>query len=102
MLNLLQAPNPFGGQGSTLNGRTAGPSSSESKSKQDDKKPAHDWGGAGHTLQSAPPRKPIGTGQVGAGGASVPALRRKQRSPSPEEEHDWGVDDDEVIDIDSD
>ncbi|KAI0031816.1 UFD1-domain-containing protein [Vararia minispora EC-137] len=97
-------PSAFSGSGSTLNGRSNGATVLKGKATQDDNGSAHDWGSGGQTLSAQPTlRRPFGNGVVGAGGASVPNLRRKQRSPSPEDdENDWGVDDDEVIDVDSD
>ncbi|VDC06562.1 unnamed protein product [Peniophora sp. CBMAI 1063] len=101
-------PVPFAGSGNSLTGRSNSSSASKGKAKENDKSPAasHNWGTSGHSLGAAPtaPRRPMGNGAVGAGGASVPALRRKAREPSPEEEEevDWGVDDDEIIEIDSD
>ncbi|KAI0064591.1 ubiquitin fusion degradation protein I [Artomyces pyxidatus] len=102
----------FSGSGNSLTGRSTGFSSSaKGKEKENDKSAAEakDWG-QGQSLggrTSNPARtRPIGTGEVGAGGASVPRLPQRagkaarQRSPSPEE--DWGVDDDDVIEIDSD
>ncbi|KAF8212136.1 ubiquitin fusion degradation protein I [Mycena galopus ATCC 62051] len=99
----------FNGSGNTLNGRTAGSSSAKGKEKA----PAQDtssssssaaWAGTGHSLGSTP----RDLGPVGAGGARIPRIpqrtnpnekqKQKQRSPSP----DWGVDDDDVIMIDSD
>lgn len=84
-----------------------GPSASQGKGKERalDKaaEPTTNWG-SGHSLGSKSAR--TSSGQVGAGGASVPVLPQRksanaaaQRSPSP----DWGVDDeDDVIVIDSD
>ncbi|KAF7338219.1 Ubiquitin fusion degradation protein 1 [Mycena venus] len=99
----------FSGAGNTLNGRTTG-----SSAKGKEKAPAQDtssssssaaWVGTGHSLGGAIPRE---LGPVGAGGARIPRIpqrsnsakeeKAKARSPSP----DWGVDDDDVIMIDSD
>ncbi|EIM89844.1 ubiquitin fusion degradation protein I [Stereum hirsutum FP-91666 SS1] len=109
-----QSPPSFAGSGNTLSGRpSSGPQSKgKGKAKEEDnaKQQQATWGqGQGQTLgarSSAPPARNIGNGQVGAGGAAVPRLpqrssqKKKERSPSPE--MDWGVDDDEPIDIDSD
>ncbi|CAA7271622.1 unnamed protein product [Cyclocybe aegerita] len=100
---------PFSGSGNTLSGRsTTAASSSTDKGKVKASESTsstsnHNWGASGQTLGS---QRPIPQdGPVGAGGARVPQpLRRdntkskKERSPSP----DWGVDDDDVIMIDSD
>jgi len=77
------------------------------KSKAQDGADGKDWGGGQKLGRGA--WKPSGV--TGTGGASVPAPpnrsarsatdqveREKTRSPSP----DWGVDDDEMIDYDSD
>ncbi|KAL0946632.1 hypothetical protein HGRIS_012829 [Hohenbuehelia grisea] len=101
------APTPsFHGAGNTLSGRSLTPSApSSSKGKEKEKPPAATWTGAGQTLGSRPTISQ--SGPVGAGGARVPTLpqrnskqkeKEKERSPSP----DWGVDDDDVIMIDSD
>jgi len=98
-----QHSSPFSGTGNTLSGRS-NPSVSTSTSKGKEKERAtsdHTWG-SGLSLGG-----PQG-GPVGVGRARVPQPPqrgdRKQRSPSPEEEEeeDWGVDDDDVIMIDSD
>lgn len=110
----VQSPPSFAGSGNTLSGRpnSGAQSKGKGKAKEEDKAQQQQatWSqGQGHTLgarSSAPPGRSIGNGQVGAGGASIPRLpqrssqKKKQRSPSPE--IDWGVDDDEPIDIDSD
>jgi len=113
----IQGPTPFGGSGATLNGRSVGqPSTSSIKGKGKEKEKesqegsSASWGvGGGHTLGNAIPRD---LGPVGAGGARIPRMPArssstqvpKKRSPSPESEHDWGVDtdDEDVIMIDSD
>ncbi|KAG5647245.1 hypothetical protein DXG03_000780 [Asterophora parasitica] len=103
-------PVAFGGSGNTLSGRNAPSKSSSSKGKEKEKDdtsangPSTSWGGAGQTLGAR--NVPRELGPVGAGGARVPRLptrnskkdKEKERSPSP----DWGVDDDDVIMIDSD
>ncbi|CAK5277648.1 unnamed protein product [Mycena citricolor] len=103
------APSPrdaaFGGMGNTLTGRSTGTSSAKGKGKaREEKAETASWGGTGQTLGASTPRE---VGPVGAGGARVPRLSQRQppnqkpakeRSPSP----DWGVDDDDVIMIDSD
>jgi ubiquitin fusion degradation protein 1 len=69
------------------------------------------WGTSGQTLGSRSAHIPpsFRARDVGAGGAPVPLSRRKgkekqktkkDKSPSPEQ--DWGVDDDDIIVIDSD
>ncbi|KAF7973400.1 hypothetical protein HWV62_15189 [Athelia sp. TMB] len=110
-------PVAFGGSGQTLNGRptqsqaTAGSSKGKEKAKEEDEAPK--WGTGGHTLggvsRAARPPVSFNGRDLGAGGAAVPQppsrrkdkqKSKKQRSPSPE--MDWGVDDDDVIHIDSD
>ncbi|KAK0503402.1 ubiquitin fusion degradation protein UFD1-domain-containing protein [Armillaria luteobubalina] len=102
----------FSGSGQTLMGRGSNQSSaSTSKGKGKEKateesSSSTSWSalGSGQTLGHQAPRE---LGAVGAGGARVPRIPRrnnaapqqkKARSPSP----DWGVDDDDVIMIDSD
>ncbi|PPQ71412.1 hypothetical protein CVT24_012230, partial [Panaeolus cyanescens] len=106
------SPPAFAGSGNTLTGRP-NPQTAKSTEKGKGKETAsgsasatsHNWGTSGQTLGRAPPKP---SGQVGAGGASVPAppqRKGKARSPSPDtsEGEDWGVDDDDdVIMIDSD
>ncbi|KAK0463974.1 ubiquitin fusion degradation protein I [Desarmillaria tabescens] len=105
------ADTSFTGSGQTLTGRGAGQSSaSTSKGKEkatEESSASTSWSalGSGQTLGNQAPRE---LGTVGAGGARVPRIPRrnnatpqqqqKARSPSP----DWGVDDDDVIMIDSD
>ncbi|TFY81039.1 hypothetical protein EWM64_g2971 [Hericium alpestre] len=105
-------PTAFTGGGSTLSGRQAAqpqpPSSAKGKGKEE--KPANEakWDTGGQALgarsSASTNSRSMGSGQMGAGGASVPRppqrSARQERSPSPEE--DWGVDDDDVIVIDSD
>ncbi|KAF8077860.1 ubiquitin fusion degradation protein UFD1-domain-containing protein [Lyophyllum atratum] len=103
-----QSPPTFAGSGNTLSGRNAPslPSSSKGKERENPPAttPATSWGGTSQTLGAR--NVPRDLGPVGAGGARIPRIPRrdskkeeeKQRSPSP----DWGVDDDDVIMIDSD
>ncbi|KAL6305331.1 ubiquitin fusion degradation protein UFD1-domain-containing protein [Sparassis latifolia] len=105
----------FSGAGNTL----AGPSSSQGQSasspspkgksmEEEGSDVPSSWGVGGQRLGSrTAPRPAASSGPRGAGGAIVPVLpqrsgrqeqRQKERSPSP----DWGVDDDDVIIIDSD
>ncbi|KAL4077147.1 ubiquitin fusion degradation protein UFD1-domain-containing protein [Scleroderma yunnanense] len=101
---------PFSGSGNVLNGRSM-PTSSASpsaKGKKRAKSPSHSeastktWG-TGQTLGSrSQPRVPSSfrARELGSGGVSISRQPRqpKRRSPTP----DWGVDDDDVIEIDSD
>ncbi|KAF6764061.1 ubiquitin fusion degradation protein UFD1-domain-containing protein [Ephemerocybe angulata] len=100
-----QSPQPFASAGNTLTGRSTQPSSSKPKEEKpaEEAKPAHTWGTSGHTLGSR--SAPRSNGPLGAGGARAPQVPQrknkqpvKERSPTP----DFGVDDDEIIDIDSD
>jgi len=114
-------PAAFGGSGNTLSGRsvqyqsqpTASSSNGKGKEKAASEGPEKEakWGTAGQTLGSRSTHVPpsFRARDVGAGGAPVPLPRRKgkekqkaekQKSPSPDQ--DWGVDDDDVIVIDSD
>lgn len=75
----------------------------------------HSWGTGGHTLGASRPTAPS-TRAVGAGGASVPVPRSRtgqtpnRRDPSPviiednsdDDYYDDGMDEDDVIEIDSD
>jgi len=104
------SPEPalFVGSGNTLSGRGA-PPPSKGKETAKEKAPVKEekavaWG-AGQTLgaRSAPTTfvPPSFRGEVtGAGTRHMrpPPQRKKERSPSP----DWGVDDDDVVMIDSD
>ncbi|KII88340.1 hypothetical protein PLICRDRAFT_54181 [Plicaturopsis crispa FD-325 SS-3] len=106
-------PATFTGSGNTLTGRPAPPSQSSSakgkgKEKAKEESAVPQWG-SGNTLGAPSARAPSSFrpgGPVGAGGAPVPVLpqrasskqEKRNRSPSP----DWGVDDDDVIVIDSD
>lgn len=100
--SVLQQPLAFSGSGNILTGRG---SSSKGKAKEQPAKlqPEKQWGSGGQALGSrSAPSAPRATG---AGGASVPVPPRRnakprERSPSPE--IDFGVDDDDVIEIDSD
>ncbi|GLB34864.1 putative ubiquitin fusion degradation protein UFD1 [Lyophyllum shimeji] len=101
-----QSPPSFAGAGNTLSGRTI--QTQPSKGKEKENAPvttsSTSWAGTGETLGAN--NIPRELGPVGAGGARIPRLPRrestkekeKERSPSP----DWGVDDDDVIMIDSD
>lgn len=103
-----QNPPAFVGAGNTLSGRNSQTQPSFSKGKEKEnalaKRSSTTWGGTGQTLGAS--NIPRELGPVGAGGARVPRLPRrdskkekeKERSPSP----DWGVDDDDVIMSDSD
>jgi ubiquitin fusion degradation protein 1 len=113
--SLIQPPDTFLGAGNSLNGRAASSSdqsTGKGKSKASDtgdkKVDEATWGtGQGQSLGTRPPngvdRRTFGAGLVGA---SVPRLsqrsskkpRRRERSPTP----DFGIDDDDVIVIDSD
>lgn len=102
----------------TLSGRRptqsqpATASSSKGKEKAEDAKEETKWGTGGQTLGASPSMHipPSFRGRdLGAGGAAVPQppsrrkdkqKAKKQKSPSPE--FDWGVDDEDVIVIDSD
>ncbi|KAH8116835.1 UFD1-domain-containing protein [Phellopilus nigrolimitatus] len=109
-------PSNFGGAGNTLSGRNSSgtPSSSASasasakgKGREEGNTPDEARWGQGQALTSASSRRAPADGPVGAGGARVPrgptrssraAQKQRERSPTP----DWGVDDDDVIYIDSD
>lgn len=104
----FQSTLPFAGSGSTLSGRSNSKQSTMSdnkgKAKADEARTAtsnHNWGSSGQTLGS---RSMAVESSVGVGGARVPQPPQRrpkkiERSPTPE---DWGVDDDDVIMIDSD
>lgn len=114
----MQPPTTFVGAGNSLNGRPASTSAQRSgkgKSKATEdtevKKDEARWGtGQGRSLGSRPSNgvstRTFGGSLVGAGGTSVPRLSqrpnkkppRRERSPTP----DFGIDDDDVIVIDSD
>jgi len=99
-------PVSFTGSGNTLNGRTAQVTSTKGKEKEASDSPSQasqkSWG-TGQTLGSRsslpahiPPsfRGP----SLGTPASSPAKSKPKRRSPTP----DWGVDDDDVIEIDSD
>ncbi|KAF8163390.1 ubiquitin fusion degradation protein I [Crassisporium funariophilum] len=100
-----QSPPTFSGSGNTLSGRSNPAQSTNNdvkgKKKATTAESSHSWGTPGNTLgMNSIPRE---IGPVGAGGARVPRPpqrnnTKKERSPTP----DWGVDDDDVIMIDSD
>ena len=116
--SLTQPPAAFLGTGNSLNGRDTASSTQsagkgKSKATEDTRAKEVDetrWGtGQGRSLGSRPSNgvdtRTFGPGLVGVGGASVPRLsqrskkpRRRERSPTP----DFGIDDDDVIVIDSD
>jgi len=105
LLTTSQHTSTFTGTGNTLSGRSNFlASTKKGKEKEESTSssvPNYTWGSG----QSLGKRNIAQRGAVGVGGAAVPHFpkRGKQRSPSPEEEEDWGVDDDEdVIMIDSD
>lgn len=84
-----ESSSSFSGTGNTLSSKTLSPPSSrKGKEKaKEETQPAKDWG-TGQTLGS---RRSAPTSQ--------PKVKpQRQRSPTP----DWGVDDDDVIIIDSD
>ncbi|KAJ7097838.1 ubiquitin fusion degradation protein UFD1-domain-containing protein [Mycena belliarum] len=96
----------FNSTGNTLNGRQVGSAKGKEKEKvltEGTSTTSSSWAGTGQSLGGSVPRE---LGPVGAGGARIPRLpqrmsgkaKEKARSPSP----DWGVDDDDVIMIDSD
>jgi ubiquitin fusion degradation protein 1 len=78
-------------------------SSSRGKAKEvDDSATEARWGSGGQRLDA---RSALVT--YGAGGARVPQLRQREQSSQPVERErsptpDFGVDDDDIIDIDSD
>jgi ubiquitin fusion degradation protein 1 len=84
------ASTPFTGSGNTLSGRppigASGSSAAKGKGKTKESEPANDWG-SGQTLGRGRPAAPQSAKK-----------KQKERSPTP----DWGVDDDDVIVIDSD
>jgi ubiquitin fusion degradation protein 1 len=94
-------PQTFSGSGKTLKGTApSAVSSSSTKGKAKEETPSSDtWGSGGHKLG-----QPV---SYGAGGARIPQIPRRQgtkkepereRSPTP----DFGVDEDDIIDVDSD
>ena len=119
--SLIQPPAAFLGTGNSLNGRATGSSAQSIQSTGKGKSKATEdtgaknvdearWGtGQGRSLGSRPSNgvdtRTFGAGLVGVGGASVPRLsqrskkpRRRERSPTP----DFGIDEDDVIVVDSD
>jgi len=98
-------PSTFSGSGQTLTGRSASSQvKGKEKAQQPTKNGSESWRGTGQTLgATSGPRQ---LGPVGAGGARIPRIpqrtqkqkQAKERSPSP----DWGVEDDDVVMIDSD
>ncbi|KAI6028653.1 UFD1-domain-containing protein [Pisolithus orientalis] len=101
-------PVTFSGPGNKLSGRAVEPSSTP-KGKERAKSPSqsspssNSWGG-GQTLGSRSPLLHVPSGfrsrELGGGGLSVSRRpnQPRRRSPTP----DWGVDDDDIIEIDSD
>lgn len=115
----IQPPAAFLGAGNSLNGGASGSSTQstgkgKSKATEDTGAKKVDearWGtGQGRSLGPRPSNgvdtRTFNAGLIGVGGASVPRLsqrsnkkpRRRERSPTP----DFGIDDDDVIVIDSD
>ncbi|KAF8136734.1 UFD1-domain-containing protein [Boletus edulis] len=96
----------FTGSGNTLNGRPAQTRSAKGKEKEassSQSQASQESWGTGHTLGSrapgAPYVPPSFRGHSLGATASLPSKPQpKQRSPTP----DWGVDDDDMIEIDSD
>jgi len=95
---ILKHPPVFSGAGQSLSGKSnPAPSTTKGKEKEksSDQNSTASWGSSGQTL---------GARSAGAGGASIPRPPhrnkepKKERSPTP----DWGVDDEDVIMIDSD
>ncbi|KIL69834.1 hypothetical protein M378DRAFT_184212 [Amanita muscaria Koide BX008] len=91
-------PSTFGGSGRTLTSKSSAPqadSSTKGKGKEVERPSGnHDWGSSGQALGSRSSAK-----QTTATPSHRNAkMKEKERSPSP----DWGVDDDDVIMIDSD
>ncbi|KAN0076955.1 Ubiquitin fusion degradation protein UFD1 domain containing protein [Tylopilus felleus] len=100
-------PPTFTGSGNTLNGRPVQTTSVKGKEKAASASQSQDseksWG-AGQSLGSRAPHVPPSfrghpLGATGASTASLPTKPQpKRRSPTP----DWGVDDDDIIEVDSD
>lgn len=87
----------FGGTGRSLTGRAV---PQVTHDKPEDRSKSYKWGSSGQSLGSS--KKQVGQG---SGRAALPSpssrnskSKQKERSPTP----DWGVDDDDVIMIDSD
>lgn len=100
----------FTGSGNTLNGRPAQATSAKGKEKaapaSESQASEKSWG-TGQALGSRAPAAPHvppsfrgrSLGASGTNAASLPTKSQlKRRSPTP----DWGVDDDDIIEIDSD
>jgi len=87
----------FGGTGRSLTERAA---PQATHNKPEDRSKSYNWGSSGQTLSSS--KKQVGQGSGKAAQPSSPPRnsksKQKERSPTP----DWGVDDDDVIMIDSD
>jgi len=100
-------PTTFGGTGHSVDGRAVAQASNATSSatgRSEDQSTSHNWGTSGQVLSS---RSSVGMKQVSQGAGKVaprsspqknPKSKQRERSPSP----DWGVDEDEVIMIDSD
>jgi ubiquitin fusion degradation protein 1 len=96
---------PFSGEGRTLHSMsmaTPTVNSAKGKGKADENScDGYSWGSSGQTLGSRPSASHSTVGQ-GTRGDTPPRrnakMKQKERSPTP----DWGVDDDDVIMIDSD
>lgn len=88
----------FGGTGHSVDGRAVPQPSNATSSatgRSEDQLTSHNWGTSGQTLSS---RSSVGTKQVSQGPQKNAKSKQRERSPTP----DWGVDEDEVIMIDSD
>ncbi|KAF8921138.1 ubiquitin fusion degradation protein UFD1-domain-containing protein [Mucidula mucida] len=109
--NPSAGPAPFSGSGNTLSSRSqpqpaSTASKGKGKAKEEEKEKEGTWStlGSGQTLGNTAPRE---LGPVGAGGARIPRVPRRTTAPPPQQKErsptpDWGVDDDDVIMIDSD
>ncbi|KAF8623540.1 hypothetical protein AX15_006316 [Amanita polypyramis BW_CC] len=86
-------PTAFSGAGRSLNDRSA-PQTSQAANSVKDKVEAskHEWGKSGQTLRTA------SSGGKTSSPQRYSKAKQRRRSPTP----DWGVDDDDVIMIDSD
>lgn len=97
----------FGGTGHSVDGRAvpqASNATSSTTGRSEEQSTSHNWGTSGQVLSS---RSSVAMKQVSQGAGKVaprsspqknPKSKQRERSPSP----DWGVDDDEIIMIDSD
>ncbi len=87
----------FGGAGRSLTERAA---PQATHNKPEDRSKSYNWGSSGQSLSSS--KKQVSQRSGKAAQPSSPARnsksKQKERSPTP----DWGVDDDDVIMIDSD